>query len=76
MGVKECARNECENIMCDRYSNEYGYICNECYEELVSKAVVNDAVSILEFMSSIKKSSFGADHIRELLNREFENNAN
>jgi hypothetical protein len=36
MGVLPCHRNGCEHIMCDRYSDELGYICNECYDELVS----------------------------------------
>lgn len=35
MGVMSCSRNGCNNIMCHRYSVEYGYICNECFEELV-----------------------------------------
>ena len=36
MGVLACNRYGCENIMCDRYSSEYGYICNDCFDELVS----------------------------------------
>ena len=35
MGVLECDRIGCENIMCDRYSHEYGYICNDCFDEMV-----------------------------------------
>ena len=34
MGVLACNKNQCENIMCDRYSYEYGYLCWECFEEL------------------------------------------
>ena len=37
--------------MCDRYSATYGYICNECFEELVSKGV---ATNVTEFMHSDK----------------------
>lgn len=37
MGVMQCDRKECENIMCDRYSDKHGYICNECFEELCTR---------------------------------------
>lgn len=35
MGVLRCDRVGCQNIMCDRYSPDHGYICNDCFEELV-----------------------------------------
>ena len=37
MGVMECSRKDCPNIMCDTDTSE-GYICRECqteFEELV-----------------------------------------
>ena len=34
MGVLECDRLGCENIMCEYVSSTYGYICDECLEEL------------------------------------------
>jgi hypothetical protein len=34
MSVLACDRAGCENIMCTRYSHEYGYICDDCFEEL------------------------------------------
>jgi len=34
MGVMACSRAECENIMCDKYATEFGYICNDCLQEL------------------------------------------
>lgn len=55
MGVLACDRRGCENIMCDRYSYKHGYICNECFEELVSLGV---RTSVSEFMNSLKT---GAD---------------
>jgi len=51
MGVLECARRDCENIMCDRYSPEYGYICDECFEELVEAGPVD----IESFMGTRRK---------------------
>ena len=48
MGVLRCSRGNCENIMCDRYSTRYGYICYDCFEELCSTS----PDSIKEFMAS------------------------
>jgi hypothetical protein len=35
MGVMKCARNGCENIMCDRRIPSVGPICDECWSELL-----------------------------------------
>lgn len=52
MSVLNCQRNGCENIMCKRYSYECGYICDECFEELVRTRWVG----VSEFMNSIKNT--------------------
>jgi len=39
MGVMECRRKGCTNIMCEMYSQEFGYICWSCFEELVDKQI-------------------------------------
>ena len=51
MGVLECDRRGCDNIMCDRYSDKYGYICWECYSEMVESGTT----CIGDFMLSDKK---------------------
>ncbi len=51
MGVLPCSRIGCENILCNRYSPKYGYICDECFEELVNCGVTTD---ISEFLLSTK----------------------
>ena len=51
MSVLACQRRGCENIMCDRYSYEYGYICDDCFTELVSLGV---ETNIDFFMESTK----------------------
>jgi hypothetical protein len=33
MGVMSCHRKGCNNIMCDTYIPQIGYICRECQEE-------------------------------------------
>ncbi len=35
MGVMECFRKDCEHILCARLSRKHGYICRDCFEELV-----------------------------------------
>ena len=51
MGVMTCNRRGCNNIMCDRYSDEYGYICSECFEELCNRP----EIKITEFMNKRKR---------------------
>jgi len=52
MGVLSCDRNGCDRIMCDRYSSEYGYICWECFDELVASGPTTD---IEVFMNSLTR---------------------
>ncbi len=66
MGVMTCSRNGCGNIMCNRYSMKHGYICSECFSELM-----NSNLSIKEFMESIKNDFEIKDRFEEL-NGEFE----
>ncbi len=70
MGVLSCARSGCENIMCDRYSSEYGYICDECFNELCAKGSDTD---IEEFMYSDKpETAPEPDNAYEKFNAIFE----
>ena len=48
MGVLACNRNGCDNIMCDRYSYEHGYICDDCFRELVSTGPTTDIKGFME----------------------------
>ena len=66
MGVMNCRRNGCNNIMCNRYSSEYGYICNECFEELL-----HSTLSIRDFMEIRKPDDFDSSYKFERLDKEF-----
>lgn len=33
MGVLPCSRKDCDNIMCDNYVPDVGYVCWECRKE-------------------------------------------
>ena len=48
MGVLSCSRSGCRNIMCDRYSNIHGYICSECFDELVQSGPETKVASFME----------------------------
>ena len=42
MGVKSCSRKNCENIMCDTYIDNIGYICDECQKEFIDYLIYKD----------------------------------
>jgi hypothetical protein len=33
MGVMDCSRKDCDNIMCDTYIQSVGYVCFDCQSE-------------------------------------------
>ena len=53
MGIFACSRKDCRNILCDRYSPNYGYICEECFEELISALIDIEA-----FMNTPKNTYY------------------
>lgn len=62
MGVLNCHRSGCENIMCDHYSPEHGYICSQCLEELRQEALECVSVNVYTFMETPKKTIEGLNH--------------
>lgn len=58
MSVMRCNRGDCENVMCDRLSHSYGYICNECFEELIG---LGPTMVIAAFMQSMKPTQAKPD---------------
>ena len=69
MGVKTCHRGNCESIMCVRYSSDYGYLCDECFEELLSLGVGAD---IDAFMASGVKKGLNLDAVYAYFNAIFQ----
>lgn len=70
MGVMNCSRSNCENILCDRYSKDYGYICDDCFCELLQKPNIN----IESFMNTPKVTDsfeLNNDSWRDHLNKIF-----
>ena len=52
MSVRLCSRRGCSNCMCDRYSPQFGYICEEDFEELVT---LGPKVVVETFLDSIRQ---------------------
>lgn len=54
MDVQNCTRYKCETVMCERHSSEYGYICEDCFDELVKTGATTN---IEKFLDMEKKKS-------------------
>jgi hypothetical protein len=61
MGIMPCER--CPNILCDRWCERYGYLCDECFEELVEMAQIGpvdlDAFMVCETASFDAREYYG-----------------
>ena len=68
MSVLACDRYGCRNVMCDRLSDTYGYICDECFEELVYLGYQH---SVEDFMCSPKKEHCNEDISYDVFNKVF-----
>ena len=69
MGVMTCMRGDCEHIMCDRYSSQYGYLCDDCFDELVR---IGPGADIEWYMDGSLVESFSIDASRAFFNEIFE----
>ena len=67
MSVLACSRKGCRNILCDLYSPQYGYICNECAYELKQKKQ-----DIYAFMASPKEEATDTDDWEETVDNIFD----
>lgn len=54
MSVLSCDRKDCKNDMCNRHSHRHGYICDECFKELVDMMTYHEDFSISWFMQTPK----------------------
>lgn len=66
MKMNKCNRGNCSHIMCDRYSIRYGYICSDCFSELIKSNL-----SIRDFMETDPGDSLEKKDRYEDLNLEF-----
>lgn len=69
MGIMACSRRGCENVMCNRYSCLHGFICEECFEELVRSGA---EMNVAQFMDTSKKTLHNSEEAaRARFNVEF-----
>ena len=71
MSVLPCARGNCPNVMCERYSDKYGYICRECFEELVQ---IGPSADVADFMETNPSGYDTAEASRAYFNEIFAEN--
>lgn len=50
-----CSRIDCENIMCDHYIYDIGYICNSCLKEFRYQYCEASSVTSHEWKDRLKK---------------------
>jgi hypothetical protein len=55
MGIMECSKKDCENILCSRYSEEFGYLCSSCFSELSDEINKNPSHSLMEIQMWLDK---------------------
>ncbi len=56
MGVMQCDRRGCRNILSRFYSSEHGYLCHDCYYE-----GIDSGLSIEDFMATRKENTSYSD---------------
>ena len=64
MSANDCERRGCSNVLCGLFSDEFGYLCNGCYDELavMTKPTRRD---IYNFLAS-EKEEVSLDAVLEL----------
>jgi len=67
MSVMSCAKNNCENIMCDRYADNIGYICYECFTVLEDIQKYNPTMTIDEIKEWIDTPKQDDSYIQPLI---------
>lgn len=64
MGVMPCRKEGCNSIQCRKYNPKFGYICNECFNNLIKYCNYKKSISettIQEFMDMDKSISFSEE---------------
>lgn len=57
MGVLRCNKADCDNIMCNRYSDQHGYLCDRCFDELVKSGLDTNIEYFMECPPKPDKSA-------------------
>lgn len=58
MGIWNCNRDGCDHIMPDRFNDDFGHICEWCFDELVSRSDLEPCQKdIKKFMETPKRKT-------------------
>jgi len=76
MSVVKCARRGCDSMCCTVYSSSYGYLCNECFEEMKTYLAIEFKFHSLGiagemFMNTTKPNKYEAEYIDKWCDEEF-----
>jgi hypothetical protein len=66
VGVMPCRRLNCDSILCSRYSNKYGYLCDTCFAELS-----NSNLFIEQFLETERQGDLSIGNRLDELNKEY-----
>lgn len=69
MKVVWCNRKGCTSALCSSYSQKYGYICDECLDELCKQ---HPDVSIEQFMNTKKQTTLQKQKTAEQFRKLFQ----
>lgn len=67
MSVNPCHRKDCEKILCNRISDKFGYICDDCFEELIDRRLMD----IKKFMEESVNDLYTENAHREYMDKIF-----
>lgn len=78
--AKKCNRRGCENVGCTRYSKRFGYICEDCYTDLIEWCMNSNVLvfGVIESFMDITHQQWRHDRrkeAKEYVDKEFENHA-
>jgi hypothetical protein len=68
MGVMSCSKSGCENVMCNRYSPEVGYICYECFDDLKEFQKINIGMTEYDVKEWIDKPIKRTKYFNPMIN--------
>jgi hypothetical protein len=69
MGIMPCNRRGCQAILCEKYSPKYGYICQNCYNELLDYPI--DIASFMMTHKLDNQCRLRIEENRKLVREEF-----
>jgi len=64
----ECSKNNCDNVLCDRYADGIGYICYDCFNELKKIQKYNPLITIEDIKNWLDAPKRDDRYVQPLIN--------